>query len=91
MKLLGKNNLVLNPRDLEHVSSVQDLQFAIRAFFMQELKEMNSDTERLLDYEIGSYSALQILGPNLTYKGFILYYTKCSRKKGLEGAKEITV
>ena len=58
MKLLLKNNIVLNLRDLEHESRIHDLRFAIRAFFMRELKDTNSDTLRLLDYDIGAYGPL---------------------------------
>ena len=43
---------------------------------MGELKDMNSDTERLLDYEIGAYSALQIPVPKLSDKGFVLHYAR---------------
>ena len=87
MKLLGKNNLVLNLRDLEHESGVHDLRFATRAFCIQELKDTNSDTERLLDYEIGAYSTLQILVPKLSDKGFVLHYNRCSVEKEFRGSK----
>jgi len=87
LKLLGKNNLVLNLRDLEHESGVHDLRFATRAFFMRELKDTNSDTERLLDHEIGAYGALQIPVPKLSDKGFVLHHARCSGEKGFRGSK----
>ena len=66
LKLLGKTKMVLNLQDLEHESGVRDLRLATRAFFMRELRGTNSDTDRLLDHEIGAYGALQILVPKLS-------------------------
>ena len=87
LKLLGKNNLVLNLRDMEHESDVHDLRFATRAFFMRELKDTNSDTERPLDHEIGAYGALQIPVTKLSNKDFVLHHARCSEEKGFRGSK----
>ena len=84
---MGKKNLLLNLRDLEHESSVHDLRFAKRAFFMKELKDTNSDTKRLLDHEIGAYGALQIPVPKLSDKCFILHHARCFGEKGFRGSK----
>ena len=70
--------MVLNLRDLEHESGIRDLRLATRAFFMRELRGTNSDTERLLDHEIGAYGALQIPVPKLSDQGFVLHYARCS-------------
>ena len=73
---------MLNLQDLEHESGVRDLRLAMRAFFMQELRGTNSDTERLLDHEIGAYGALQISVPKLSDQGFVLHHARCSGEKG---------
>ena len=87
LKLLGKTNLVLNLRDVEHKSGVRDLKLATRAFFMRKLRDTNSDTERLLDHDIGAYVALQIPVPMLSDQGFVLHHARCSGEKGFRGNK----
>ena len=86
-KLLGKTNMVLNPRDLEHKSGVHDLRLAIRAFFIRELRGTNSDTERLFNHEIGAYGALQIPVPKLSDQGLVLHHARCSGDKRFRGGK----
>ena len=87
LKLLGKNNLVLNLRDLKYESGVHNLRFATRVLIMRELKDMNSDTERLLDNEIGAYDALQIPVLKLSDRAFVLYHARFSWEKGFQGSK----
>ena len=48
---------------------------------------MNSDTERLLDYEIEAYGALKILVLKLSDKGFVLHHARCFGEKRCRGSK----
>ena len=54
---------------------------------MRELRGTNSDTERLLDHEIGAYGALQIPVPKLSDQGFVLHLARCSIEKRFQGTK----
>ena len=74
--------MVFNVRDLKHVSSVRDLRLPTRAFFMRELRDTNSDKERLLVHEIGAYSALHIPVPKLSDQGSVLHHARCFEDKG---------
>ena len=51
LKLIGRTNLLLSLRDLVHESGIQNLRLTTRAFFIRELRDTNSDTERLFDHE----------------------------------------
>ena len=53
---------------------------------MRELRGINSDTERLLDHEIGAHGALQIPVPKLSDEGFVLHHGKCSVEKRFRGS-----
>ena len=79
--------MVLNLRGLEHESGVRDLKLTTRAFFMRDLRGTNSDTERLLDHEIGAYGAPQIPVPPLSDQGFVLHHARCFGEKGFRGSK----
>ena len=74
VNLLGKNNLLLNQRELEYESSVYNLRFAIGVFFLLELKDTNFKTERQLDNKIGAYGALHIPVQKLSDKGLVLHH-----------------
>ena len=87
LKLQRKANVVLNLTVLENESSVHNLRGATRSFFTRELRETNTNVERLLDHEMRAYGAPQVPVPKLNDQGFVVHHARCFRESTFSGTK----